>query len=162
MLLSRSSLLGQFAPAHSKGETAQACMRTCVLEQQQGAALLVGAWAWGADSCHRRTMTTLYLARVLASDGDQALALDPQIGVWGGAWSGQKLRRNGRYKYGPTFKRQNPQRLGNAEDGDADNTTTVSKCHTKAGLQVTERCDGCAATRVRCGCVCNATLLLLC
>lgn len=61
------------------------------------------------------------------ADGDQALALDPQLGVWGGAWSGHKLNPRNRFKYRPKFKRQNPQRLGNDEDGDADNTTTISE-----------------------------------
>jgi hypothetical protein len=62
----------------------------------------------------------------VSSDGDQALALDAQLGVWGGqtVWKSNRQRSGGRYKYRPNFKRQNPQRTSAEDADDFSNTTS--------------------------------------
>lgn len=40
-------------------------------------------------------------------DGDQVLALDAQIGVWGSSWAGHRGRAS---RHRPNFRRQNPTR----------------------------------------------------
>lgn len=37
------------------------------------------------------------------------MAIDPDIGVWGGAWRGHNGNRRNRARHRPVFNRQNPQ-----------------------------------------------------
>ena len=91
-----------------------------------------------------RTTGTAVLCCV-CSDGDQALALDAQLGVWGGqtVWKSNKHKIGGRYKYRPNFKRQNPQRTS-AEDADDFSNTTSELLVGRDGLGW----DGCTAARL--------------
>ena len=67
------------------------------------------------------------------------LALDDQIGIWGGAWEGYKSDSKRRQKTRPTFRRQNPTRddVGNTsgreddiEDDDDVVLTSGGRAHT--------------------------------